>query len=430
MATAIDFDSTLVEEDTEDDRPTDFSQRYNESFGEDEEEQFRPPRKYIDDSVKVYYTEDTPLETPSNARSAATSMTDLREIMMTGEMVDTKVDFRKPMPTILVRQSNPAPVRALSVPVQMSRVKPIPPPRVASLPKSGQDTPRIYCTEGTPYAILSAASSMTDLKDILVGDMDGLSLKDDSKRKADEIRNSRQRNGLNPVTITAKSIVSKGKPIPPPKPANLQLRHRPLPPPKPANLNARKCEAEKQAPVQQCIEKPVLFKEEETILETPLMFSRTSSPDSLSSVDIKMTNGMPNTDDVGSVISEFSRITSLAVSPSDLPDSPGQTVPSTPDRTVPSTPVIFNSYSTPCQSPEVNERRGEFPEDDDEDDDDEILKRCISQGMSSSSDHGRENIYEASSSGDEVEDDEDDALIQHCIAMGMPANRNEASVKV
>ncbi len=59
------------------------------------------------------------------------------------------------------------------------------------------------------------------------------------------------------------------------------------------------------------------------------MFSRSSSLESLDSLDQQQAH------DEGSVVSEFSRLTSRAVSPSELPDSPGQTMPSSPRRSHP-----------------------------------------------------------------------------------------------
>ncbi|KAG8227648.1 hypothetical protein J437_LFUL007844, partial [Ladona fulva] len=70
--------------------------------------------------------------------------------------------------------------------------------------------------------------------------------------------------------------------------------------------------------------------------ETPLMFSRCSSLGSLSSFEQHSIH-----DDRSSVISDFSRRTSGVVSPSELPDSPTQTVPSSPRHT--KAPVDFTS---------------------------------------------------------------------------------------
>ncbi|XP_017775963.1 PREDICTED: adenomatous polyposis coli protein-like [Nicrophorus vespilloides] len=60
--------------------------------------------------------------------------------------------------------------------------------------------------------------------------------------------------------------------------------------------------------------------------QTPLMFSRSSSLESLGSIE--ETHSIH--DDRSSIISDFSRLPSGIISPSDLPDSPTQTVPQSP----------------------------------------------------------------------------------------------------
>lgn len=57
--------------------------------------------------------------------------------------------------------------------------------------------------------------------------------------------------------------------------------------------------------------------------ETPLMFSRSSSVDSLSEFDQDLRAAVVQ-DDRSSIVSDFSHRTSVVVSPSDLPDSPTQ----------------------------------------------------------------------------------------------------------
>jgi adenomatosis polyposis coli protein len=59
--------------------------------------------------------------------------------------------------------------------------------------------------------------------------------------------------------------------------------------------------------------------------ETPLMFSRTSSMGSIDSAE-------QGFDDKSSVVSDFSRLASGVISPSELPDSPTQSVPQSPSR--------------------------------------------------------------------------------------------------
>ncbi|GFS00320.1 adenomatous polyposis coli [Elysia marginata] len=63
---------------------------------------------------------------------------------------------------------------------------------------------------------------------------------------------------------------------------------------------------------------------DQEVEETPLMFSRSSSPESLSSFDTQSVHS--------SVISEYSRRASQVVSPSEIPDSPSESMPSSPPR--------------------------------------------------------------------------------------------------
>ncbi|XP_055297152.1 adenomatous polyposis coli protein-like, partial [Sitodiplosis mosellana] len=72
----------------------------------------------------------------------------------------------------------------------------------------------------------------------------------------------------------------------------------------------------------ECASKTVTFNEFN--LETPMMFSRHSSLGSLASHE------PPLNDDIGSVISETSRMPSGIISPSEIPDSPSQTMPPSP----------------------------------------------------------------------------------------------------
>lgn len=81
----------------------------------------------------------------------------------------------------------------------------------------------------------------------------------------------------------------------------------------------------------------------EKVLETPLVFSRCSSVASLTSFEQHSIH-----DDRSSIVSDFSRLTSGMVSPSELPDSPTQTQPSSP-RT-PKAPVQI-ATSTPRAAP-------------------------------------------------------------------------------
>ena len=93
-----------------------------------------------------------------------------------------------------------------------------------------------------------------------------------------------------------------------------------------------KLDTSSKSPAQPCFKdeenKIVTFDiEENESQETPLMFSRSSSLDSLSGFDQHSIQ-----DDRSSIISDFSHRTSGAVSPSELPDSPTQTIPPSPHQ--------------------------------------------------------------------------------------------------
>ncbi|XP_052063943.1 adenomatous polyposis coli protein-like isoform X1 [Mytilus californianus] len=69
--------------------------------------------------------------------------------------------------------------------------------------------------------------------------------------------------------------------------------------------------------------KTVTFDDSHHVEDTPLMFSRCSSPESLSSFDGHSVHS--------SVVSEYSRRASEVVSPSELPDSPSESMPGSPN---------------------------------------------------------------------------------------------------
>lgn len=136
------------------------------------------------------------------------------------------------------------------------------------------DKTQTYCTEGTPYNF-STATSLSDLRT------------PDVNKSSEAVKSS---GGLSPVGSLTSLATHE----------DAVVHHVPA---------------------------PIVAKEETregkvVTFETPLMFSRCSSLGSLSSCEPP--------DDRSSVVSEFSRMTSGMVSPSELPDSPTQTVPPSP----------------------------------------------------------------------------------------------------
>lgn len=131
-------------------------------------------------------------------------------------------------------------------------------------PEPGE-RPINYCEEGTP-GCFSRFDSLTSLMDVA------------------------------PVKQEKQAVESKVSTTPPPEP---------IPAAAPINSNS---------------------KDVDSALETPLMYSRRSSMDSL------VNDETIGCDDNGSVISEYSRMQSGVISPSELPDSPTQSMPQSPRR--------------------------------------------------------------------------------------------------
>ncbi|XP_063230736.1 uncharacterized protein LOC134535524 isoform X1 [Bacillus rossius redtenbacheri] len=307
------------------DQLTDYSLKYAEEVDESEFEKNaaegqQERERYLDNSVpmqedtlKTYCTEGTPYETPYNF-STATSMSDLRcdtsaphQDLKDESTEETKEDsFGKDgvenaesaevvgeeASTLNQSDADKEPQEKFS-----SVTAPALPSRLSSGLSSGlmsPEKPVQYCEEGTP-GCFSRVSSLSSLS--------SLPVHSDTNRTEVPVSNTR----------------------PEPRP--------------------EKKTSNPTAPTEEVKEEPHADREGKVVTfggadhyaeETPLMFSRCSSLGSLSSFEQHSIH-----DDRSSVISDFSRRTSGVVSPSELPDSPTQSVPGSPSHQKP--PVEFTS---------------------------------------------------------------------------------------
>ncbi|MCL4119122.1 UNVERIFIED_CONTAM: hypothetical protein GTU68_017435, partial [Idotea baltica] len=284
----------------EEDQPTDFSLRYTEegeevkvgSKGAPEGQPqttrngFFEQRSVHDDSVLTFCTEGTPYNF-----STATSLSDLREIdrSTTDGSKDLKMTDLDEDEDFDLDIENLNDLDLELTPKEEKRlVKPVP----TRLAPTG-DNPVTYCVEGTPVS-LSRISSVSSISSEEINDrIDKELLEDDDDDDTEQIclpdkgggereggQTSHQTSAFNPVEAQPQAD------------AHLQV-----------------CD------------------------QTPLMFSRATSVSSLSSFEIQSIH-----DDRSSIVSDFSRLASGVVSPSDLPDSPSQTIPSSPKRGRPPQP--------------------------------------------------------------------------------------------
>lgn len=200
---------------------------------------------------------------------------------------------------------------------------------VAKPAVNSDDTIKSYNTEGTPRVVLSGAASMTDLRKE--------KLKETVKpveEKSAKGKFSANASGLQSPEKTINYCV-EGTPGNFSRNDSLSDLEENAKGDKPGSskelsktpqqlMSRRDFNAEKDSAA--ATQKSVTFGS--LAEETPLMFSRTSSMGSLSSADHASTHF----DDKSSVVSDFSRLASGIMSPSELPDSPTQSVPQSPSR--------------------------------------------------------------------------------------------------
>ncbi|XP_003425655.1 adenomatous polyposis coli protein isoform X1 [Nasonia vitripennis] len=196
-----------------------------------------------------------------------------------------------------------------------------------------EDTVKSYYTEGTPYQTPCNFSNATSMSDLL-------SLEDCNKEEATYRRQFLRGQRHETTDKSEKGITIKDCRARPRRKFVSEDSRIPILQETPETcdkrVNDRKLEklgTPPQSPAEQCDKdkenKAATFNVEENnyAQETPLMFSRCSSLDSLSDFEQHSIH-----DDRSSVISDFSHRTSGVVSPSELPDSPTQTVPPSPRR--------------------------------------------------------------------------------------------------
>lgn len=284
------------------DQPTDYSLQYGE---EDDElsDEFEAPEIPIcihEDSVKMYCTEGTPYETPYNF-STATSLSDLRIEPPVKEENDEElkaeeegVSADQPEKSVPALKSKDQDILVVDAIEESGSVSPV-------------EKPVQFCDEGTPGVGMSRFESLSSLNKIeqVVDEIDG---------KVDASADKTTGN-CEPVGGT---------------PPGTPPRHE---------------ENQGQSQDQEGSKMVKINSDHHYAEETPLMFSRASSLGSLSSYEQQSI-----LDDRSSVVSEFSRLTSGVVSPSELPDSPSQLVPASPRHA--KAPVEFtNRLSDAGSSP-------------------------------------------------------------------------------
>uniref|UniRef100_A0A182K7N7 Uncharacterized protein n=1 Tax=Anopheles christyi TaxID=43041 RepID=A0A182K7N7_9DIPT len=308
-------------QETDIDQLTDYSLRYaeNQSDSEDEEkDEERAVAEYRhrasgapdpsvnvlmpEDSVKCYYTEGTP-----QIISSATSMSDLRAV--TGapikhiEIESGATEEAITTSAVVVVVEGACKEAVVGEPVRKSN--PIPIDRIplgrADLGCNTPDKPFNYCEEGTPDFSREMSLSIIDIQHHQEEKETVIQQQKQEQMDAEEQQQQKQQQ-----------LQQQQE----------QQQHQLHPQPQQfvKSPTTASVVMEPNGSMPGTIGKTVSFLNTGAD-ETPLMFSRTSSMGSLSSAEPACT------DDKSSIVSEFSRMASGVMSPSELPDSPTQTIP-------------------------------------------------------------------------------------------------------
>ncbi|CAH0752206.1 unnamed protein product [Diatraea saccharalis] len=276
-------------QETDLDQPTDYSLRYAEhqsETGSDSE----PPGP--SDTIKHFATEGTPYETPI-IFSTATSMSDLRVIAKDSKQKTPSV---KENPEVMTHSDEkdtcsiedpPRHDNDLAATTPQADLPETEPKREVfdtkfSSGMASPEKPVNYCDEGTP-GYFSRVSSLSSV---------GEPTEEDSLAK---------KNAMATINVE-----------PSPQETNISSSVK--------DKEGSKAVTFAREPVSVVATPPGAISPR-FVEETPLMFSRSSSLGSLPDC---------SHDDQGSVLSEFSRLASGCLSPSEIPDSAGQSIPHSP----------------------------------------------------------------------------------------------------
>lgn len=231
----------------------------------------------LEDTVKCYQTEDTPY-----VISNAASVTDLRQAVVKFEATtatETAKPAEKPKKYQRVQQMNSNAGAHGSAAYGSGSYTP--------------EKPINYCEEGTP-GYFSRYESLSSL---------------DESPPTQQTQQTQNKEAKVPQTKTVSNNSAKK--------SNSELD---------ADLNAHTTLAHVNVPLVQSSGNATTMNSAQ---ETPLMFSRHSSMDSLVE---EGEDEIGVCDDKSSVVSDFSRLASGVISPSEIPDSPTQSMPQSPRR--------------------------------------------------------------------------------------------------
>ncbi|XP_021111529.1 adenomatous polyposis coli protein isoform X4 [Heterocephalus glaber] len=320
--------SLCQEDDYEDDKPTNYSERYSEEEQHEEERPTNYSIKYneekhhvdqpIDYSLK-YATDISSSQKPSFtfSKSSSVQSSKTEHISSSSETTSTPSSNTK-------RQNQVHPNSAQSISGQTQKAT------TCKVPSINQETIQTYCVEDTPicFSRCSSLSSLSSAEDETGCDQTTQEADSAGTLKIAEIKESSvtraTEDPANEVSTASQHVRTKSSRLQASGLSSESTRHK-----------AVEFSSGAKSPSKSGAQTPK-SPPEHYVQETPLMFSRCTSVSSLDSFESRSIASSVQSEPCSGMVSGI-------ISPSDLPDSPGQTMPPSRSKTPPPPPQTVQS---------------------------------------------------------------------------------------
>ncbi|XP_062943893.1 adenomatous polyposis coli protein isoform X2 [Cynocephalus volans] len=340
--------SLCQEDDYEDDKPTNYSERYSEEEQHEEEERptnysikYNEEKHHVDQPIDYslkYATDISSSQKPSFSFSKSSSgqSTKTEHISSSSENTSTPSSNAK-------RQSQLHPNSAQSRSGQTQKAT------SCKVPSINQETIQTYCVEDTPicFSRCSSLSSLSSAEDEIGCDQTTQEADSANTLQIAEIKeNSGTRSTEDPVSevpTVSQHIRTKSSRLQSSGLSSESTRHK-----------AVEFSSGAKSPSKSGAQTPK-SPPEHYVQETPLMFSRCTSVSSLDSFESRSIASSVQSEPCSGMVSGI-------ISPSDLPDSPGQTMPPSRSKTPPPPPqTVQTKREVPKSKGPTAEKRESVP---------------------------------------------------------------------
>ncbi|KAF2987957.1 hypothetical protein EK904_006231 [Melospiza melodia maxima] len=336
-------------DDYDDDKPTNYSERYSEEEQHEEEDRptnysikYNEEEHHVDQPIDYSLKYSTEVPAPSQKPSFTFPKTSSVQLNKTDHIAPSSGSTSAPSAgSKRQNQLHPSSAQSRTGHAQKNAS--------CKTPSINQETIQTYCVEDTPicFSRCSSLSSLSSAEDEIGRDQ---SARGTDANNTLQIAELKENSGALPTEGAASEITSTAQHI---RTKSTRLQTSSLSPSDSSRHKAVEFSSGAKSPSKSGAQTPK-SPPEHYVQETPLMFSRCTSVSSLDSFESRSI--------ASSVQSEpCSGIVSGIISPSDLPDSPGQTMPPSRSKTPPPAQGVQVKREVPKGKATTTEKREPGP---------------------------------------------------------------------